>query len=268
MTPPDPVTLEITGPIARLRLQRPETLNALDRQVSAGILGALAEVQSTETARVLVLQAEGRGFCAGANLKEEHFERLSPLERTHHGDRLLAERFNPIQHQLVNLRVPTIASIQGVVAGGGVGIALAADLAIASESVRFHVGFTPELGIVPDLGVTWHLARGLSRAQALATTFLGDSMPAKRAVELGLIWKSVPDAELESQTQALATRLADGPTQAFVRTRKALDEGVRRTLEGQLELERELQRDLFPTHDFAEGITAFIEKRARHFRGD
>jgi 2-(1,2-epoxy-1,2-dihydrophenyl)acetyl-CoA isomerase len=159
-----------------------------------------------------------------------------------------------------------IAAVNGVAAGAGANIALACDLVIAARSASFVQGFS-KLGLVPDSGGTWTLPRLVGNARAMGLALLGDKLSADQAAQWGLIWRSVDDAELSAVVDALATQLAAAPTRGLARTKQALYEGWDRTLEDQLNIERDYQRELGYTADYAEGVAAFIQKRLPQFTG-
>jgi 2-(1,2-epoxy-1,2-dihydrophenyl)acetyl-CoA isomerase len=162
--------------------------------------------------------------------------------------------------------MPVIAAVNGVAAGAGANIALACDIVIAARSASFVQAFS-KLGLVPDCGGTWSLPRLIGTARAMGLTLLGDKLPAEQAAQWGLIWRCVDDQELPALVNELATRLASGPTRGLARTKQALYEGWSRTLEQQLDVEREYQRELGYTADYAEGVAAFSQKRTPRFTG-
>lgn len=259
------IVLERGGPIWRITLNVPERLNALSDQLLSELGMALDECAGSAEMRVLVLTGAGRGFCAGADLKD----------RASSGDsndrealqRRIDERFNPIIKKLLALPAPTIAAVNGVAAGGGYGLALACDLVIAAESASFVLVFTPQLGLIPDMGTSWHAPRSLGRARAMASAFFGDRISATDAAAQGLIWKAIPDESLSQAVAEAASILANGPTRAFVATRCALDRSRSQSLHDQLDLEAVMQSDLLQSDDFFEGTRAFIEKRKPAFKG-
>ena len=175
--------------------------------------------------------------------------------------------FNPLINEIYRLEKPVLSAVNGVAAGGGVGVALAADMVIAARSAYFVQVFGPRLGIVPDCGCTWFLPRLVGRARALGLALLGEKLPAEQAAEWGLIWKCVEDGTLMDEVAAVAERLSKGPTKAYGYIKKAYAESQRNRLDEQLEYERFCQRTLCDTSDFLEGVTAFLEKRPARFEG-
>lgn len=259
------VVLKNHGPIFTIVLNVPERLNALSDQVLLDLGAALDECASSHEIRVLVLTGAGRGFCAGADLNTREPAREPDQHESHR--RRIADQFNPIIKKLLALPVPTIAAVNGVAAGGGFGLALACDLVVAAESADFILVFTPQLGLIPDMGASWHAPRNLGRARAMANAFFGNRIGALEAEAQGLIWKAVPDESFLQVVAETASKLANGPTRAYVANRHALDCAHTQSLLDQLDLEAEIQPALLMTEDFAEGQQAFIEKRKPVFKG-
>jgi 2-(1,2-epoxy-1,2-dihydrophenyl)acetyl-CoA isomerase len=168
---------------------------------------------------------------------------------------------------LTGFAKPVIVAVNGVAAGGGVGLALAGDIVVAAKSAYFVQVFGPRLGLVPDMGCTWFFPQLLGRARSRALAMLGDRLPAEKAAEWGLIWAAVADDKLLAEARALALRLAKGPMQAFGEIKRVLDAAAANTLDEQLELERRVQRGLGDTEDFREGVSAFLSKREPQFKG-
>jgi 2-(1,2-epoxy-1,2-dihydrophenyl)acetyl-CoA isomerase len=248
--------------VARLTLNRPEKLNSFSAAMHREVRDALGQVREGGT-RVLVLTGAGRGFCAGQDL----------------GDRAVASggkgadlgesielHYKPLILALHDLPVPVIAAVNGVAAGAGANIALACDLVVAARSASFIQSFC-KLGLVPDSGGTWTLPRLVGDARALGLTLLGDKLPAEQAAAWGMIWRCVDDAELPLTVDTLARQLAVAPTRGLVRTRQGIRASWQNSLAGQLDLERDYQRELGWSPDYAEGVAAFTEKRTPRFTG-
>jgi 2-(1,2-epoxy-1,2-dihydrophenyl)acetyl-CoA isomerase len=267
----EPILHTVAGGVLTLTLNRPEALNALNRALMQRMRAALAEAAKDAGVRALVVTGAGRGFCAGADLTEpvatlaEGGPKLSPGQRT---SEAMTSHFNPLVRDLYQFPKPTIAAVNGVAAGGGVGLALACDMVIAAKSATFIQVFAPKLGLVPDLGCSWQLPRlvGVARARGLA--LLGDRLSAEDAEKWGLIWSCVDDGKLMASAGDIATRLAAGPTRAFVRTREAFAAAFDNDFVAQIDLERRFQQELGDTADAREGVMAFVQKRPPEFKGE
>jgi 2-(1,2-epoxy-1,2-dihydrophenyl)acetyl-CoA isomerase len=259
------IEFQIEDGIALLKLNRPKVLNSLNAQLMDETRAALAEVSENDAARVLVLTGNGRGFCAGADLGGEGMQPGVSVGQV--VAQSMEERFNPLVRDLFHLNKPWLAAVNGTTAGGGVGIALAADIAIAARSATFKLVFVPRLGIIPDCGASFFLQRVIGRARALGMSILGESLPAEQAAEWGLIWSCVDDDELMDEAMAIAARLAAGPTLAFPQLRRAFAAADHNTLDEQLDLERDTQHILCDSEDFMEGTMAFLQKRKPNFKG-
>lgn len=265
----EPILLTRNAGVLTLTLNRPEALNALNRALMEAVRGALYEAAKDDAVRALLITGAGRGFCAGADLTEparasEGGPKLSPGQRTSDA---MTSHFNPMVRDLQQFPKPTIAAVNGVAAGGGVGIALACDMVFAAKSATFIQVFAPKLGLVPDLGCSWQLPRlvGVARARGLA--LLGDRLSADDAEKWGLIWKCVEDAALMETANGVAATLAGGPTRAFVKSRELFDQSFENDFAEQIDLERRYQQELGDTEDAREGVMAFIQKRAPQFKG-
>jgi 2-(1,2-epoxy-1,2-dihydrophenyl)acetyl-CoA isomerase len=256
------VRLEITAGVARITLDRPDKLNAFTRTMHEHLREAIDRVQADDSVRALILTGAGRGFCAGQDLADLSFE---PGRMTDLGE-LIDEHFNPLVRRLRALPKPVIARVQGIAAGAGANLALACDLVIAGRSASFLQAFV-NIGLMPDAGGTWLLPQRIGAARALGLAMLGERLPAERAEEWGLIWKCVDDALLDSTVESLAARLAAMPTAALAAIKQAIGAAQANTLDRQLDLERNLQARLGASHDYAEGVSAFLQKRKPDFKG-
>ena len=241
--------------IARLTLNRPDRLNSLNTAMHAELRDALARV-AADGSRVLVLTGAGRGFCAGQDLGDRQV--TGSGGRADLGESI-ERNYKPLILALRDLPVPTLAAVNGVAAGAGASLALACDLVVATSSASFIQAFS-RLGLVPDSGATWLLPRLVGRARALGLAMLGERLSAADAAQWGLIWRCVDDPAFAGMVDAAATR-------GLVRTRQAVDAAATQTLAAQLDLERDFQRELGYTDDYAEGVAAFAEKRAARFNG-
>jgi 2-(1,2-epoxy-1,2-dihydrophenyl)acetyl-CoA isomerase len=180
---------------------------------------------------------------------------------------VVEQHYKPLVLALQNLRVPTVAMVNGIAAGAGASLALACDLVIAAKSASFLQAFS-KIGLIPDTGGTWFLPQRVGMARALGLALLADKLPAEKAEAWGLIWQAVDDAELATTVDKLAAQLAAMPTKALVRTRAAMHAAPNHTLEQQLNMEGGFMRELGWCPDFAEGVAAFMEKRVPKFTGN
>lgn len=244
--------------VARITLNRPDKLNSFTAEMHAELRDALSRL--LPEARVLVLTGAGRGFCAGQDLGDR-----SVLAGTDLGDSI-ENNYKPLLLALRALPIPVIAVVNGVAAGAGANLALACDLVIAARSASFIQSFC-KLGLVPDSGGTWTLPRLAGTARAMGLALLGEKISAETAAAWGLIWRCVDDAELTPVTDALARQLAMAPTRGLAATKRAIYNGFGSTFEESLNVERDMQRVLGRSEDYAEGVAAFTAKRAPQFRG-
>ena len=262
----DNIQFEVKDGIARLTLNRPNKLNSLTGAMHAEIRQALDAVQVDKSIRVLVLAAAGRAFCAGQDLADPDMAMVSGQPMPDIGN-VVEKNYKPLILRLQNLRVPTLAAVNGIAAGAGASIALACDLVVAAKSASFLQAFS-KIGLIPDTGGTWFLPQRVGMARAMGLTMLADKLPAEKAAEWGLIWQVVDDAELAASVDKLAEKMAAMPTKALVRTRQAMHAAPMHTLEQQLSMEGGFMRELGWSPDYAEGVAAFMEKRAPKFTGE
>jgi 2-(1,2-epoxy-1,2-dihydrophenyl)acetyl-CoA isomerase len=213
-------------------------------------------------ARVVVLTGAGRGFCAGQDLNDRA---VAPGEAVDLGE-TVEDSWNPLIRALADLPQPVIARVNGVAAGAGANIALACDLVIAAKSAKFIQSFSA-LGLVPDSGGSWHLPRLVGQARALGLALTGEALPADKAAEWGLIWKSVDDDQLDAEVDAVATKLASLPPLGLAAIKGIIRTSWSRSLDEELDLQRDEMRRLGFTHDYREGVAAFLEKRSPTFTG-
>jgi 2-(1,2-epoxy-1,2-dihydrophenyl)acetyl-CoA isomerase len=256
------ILFDLGGGIARLTFNRPERLNSFNTAMHAEVQAALAEVQGAG-ARVLIVTGAGRAFCAGQDLTDRA---VAPGAEPADLAASIEQYYKPLVVALRRLPMPVIAAVNGVAAGAGANIALACDLVVAARSASFVQAFS-KLGLVPDSGGTWFLPRLVGTARALGLAMLGEKLSAEDAAAWGLIWRCVADAEFPAAIDSLATHLASAPTRGLARTKQAIYESFGRTLEQQLDVERDYQGELGRSADYAEGVAAFSAKRAPRFTG-
>jgi len=258
-----PILVSVDAGVQTITLNRPERLNAFNPEMHGLLREALARAADDEAIRAVLLTGAGRGFCAGQDLSERDVSAGSaPIDLSV----TIGSYYNPLVRRMRALPKPIVCAVNGVAAGAGANVALACDLVVAARSASFIQAFS-KIGLVPDSGGTWFLPRLVGSARALGLALLGDKLPAEDAARWGLIWKVVDDEQLMDEAAALARELAAGPTRVYGLIKRALCASATSTLDAQLELERDLQREAGFTEDYREGVTAFLEKRKPHFKG-
>lgn len=258
------ILFDIKDGVAQLTLNRPDKLNSFTQAMHLEVREALAQLRADKSVRVLVLTGAGRGFCAGQDLSDRAVE--PGAKGVDLGDSV--EKFYaPLVLALRDLPMPVICAVNGVAAGAGANLALAADIVLAAKSASFVEVFC-KLGLIPDTGGTWILPRLIGHARATGLAMLGEKLSAERAEQWGLIWKAVPDEELMTEALAMARHFATAPTKGLAFTKKAFQLSYGNTLEDQLKLEGQMMRELGNSHDYREGVDAFIAKRAPQFKGE
>ena len=259
------ILFEEADGIATLTINRPAQLNALHLDLIAEMIHAVDRVRDEGTARVLVLTGAGRAFCSGADLASGGATGgggSGPID----AGKGLETHFNPLLERLFALPVPYVTSVNGLAAGAGCSYALSGDIVVAARSAYFLQAFV-NIGLVPDVGSTWMLPRLAGKARAQAMMMLGEKIPAETAAEWGMIYKVVDDAELATTVAGIAAKLAKGPTAAYAMIRQGLRECLDTTLTEALMVERRNQLKAGRSADFAEGVTAFLQKRPAVFTG-
>ena len=247
--------------VRTLTLNRPKALNSFTSARHGELAAALEAAAGDPAVRCVVLTGSGRGFCAGQDLADPAMAPNLEPGATPTDVGAIVERFyKPLALRVRSMPVPVIAAVNGVAAGAGANLALCCDLVIARRSASFIQAFA-KIGLVPDCGGTWLLPRLVGRAQALGLAMLGDKLPAEDAERFGLIWKCVDDLMFESEVRAVAQRIVAMPTRALVAARVAIDASQQLDFAAALSNEASLQTDLGSSHDYLEGVAAFMAKR-------
>ncbi len=254
------IDYDVRGDVAFIRLNEPATLNAMSAAMSPQLLSAMTEAE--QTSRCIVLGSVGRAFCSGANLTDGGLDINDPERDVGSG---VESVINPLILKIRRSRVPVVTAVRGAAAGVGCGIACAGDLIIAGEGAYFYQAFS-RVGLSPDGGSSYLLARAIGRVRAMELMLLGDKLPARQALEWGLITRVVPDDEVDDVALGLAQKLASGP-RSLGMIREAAWQGLDQSLDMQLAVERDFQRDAGRTEDFVEGVNAFRDKRVPVFTG-
>ena len=258
----DLVVTDVRDGYRVLTLNRPDRLNAFTADLHAVLMAELSEAEQDKTCRALILTGAGRAFCAGQDLSDGVFtpgetpDLSIPIEKY----------YNPLVRKLRHMPMPVVCAVNGVAAGAGANVAFACDIVIAARSAKFSQAFA-KLGLVPDSGGTWLLPRIVGGARARALVLLAETVAAEKAEAWGMIWKMVEDSELMAEAHRLAFYLASQPTDGLALIKRALDASETNSLDQQLDLECVLQGQAGRTADYAEGVSAFLEKRAPRFVG-
>ncbi len=247
--------------VAIISLNRVEVFNSFTIPMALELQKALDEAEKDPQVRSIILTGEGKGFCAGQDLKEAITFGSERIEE------IVATTYNPIVTRLRNIEKPIIGAVNGIAAGAGANVALACDIVIAAQSATFIQAFS-SIGLIPDSGGTFMLPRLIGMQRAAAQMFLADKITAKQAKEIGMIYEVVADDQFQNFVWETAKKLAQRPTKAIGLTKRLLNMSLTNTLEQQLEAEKEVQAIAGKTFDNKEGITAFLEKRKPIFKGE
>jgi 2-(1,2-epoxy-1,2-dihydrophenyl)acetyl-CoA isomerase len=256
------VLVSLEAGVLTVTLNRPDKLNAFNPDMHQLLRKALEQALDEAAVRAVLLTGAGRGFCAGQDLSLRDVSSDAPLDLSVS----LGSHYNPLVRRLRELPKPVVCAVNGVAAGAGANVALACDLVIAARSASFVQSFA-RLGLVPDSGGTWLLPRLAGSARAMGLALLGDKLSAEQAQEWGLIWKVVDDDALTAESVGIARQLAAGPTKGYGLLKKAMHASAGNSLDAQLDLERDLQREAGLTQDYREGVLAFMQKRKPDYKG-
>ncbi len=257
------IRFETGDGIARITLNRPDRLNSFTAQMHAELRDALARIAADTGVRALLLTGAGRGFCAGQDLADRA---VAPGAAPVDLGESIEKNYRPLVLALRDLPLPVVCAVNGVAAGAGANLALACDLVVACRSASFIQAFC-RIGLVPDSGGTYFLPRLVGSARAMGLAMLGERIPADQAAAWGLIWKCVEDDQFVPAVDALLAQLAQSSTRGLAALKRAMHASAGNALEQQLDLERDLQRDLGLGADYREGVAAFLEKRPPLFSG-
>lgn len=257
MSADDKVLVEIHDRVAVIRLNAPATRNSLTPEMGQELREQISNLQNT--VRAIVLTGSDKAFCSGAALSEGKIN----ASGSDAGNRL-ESHYNPLMLTIRGLNIPFITAVRGAAAGIGASLALVGDLIIAGRSAYFLQAFG-KIGLIPDGGSAWLLARAAGRVRAMELMLLAEKLPAQQAYEWGMVTRVVDDADVEAEAMALANRLAQGPRLSLARTRQLAWSAAEQGFAEELVLERHMQRECGLHPDFAEGIRAFLEKRPTRF---
>ncbi len=257
------ILVDVESSVMKITLNRPDVLNSFTLAMSRELLEALETARAEKAVRAVLITGAGRAFCAGQDLTDVPPAVNGKLDLSS----TVRETYNPIISLIRTLEKPVVCAVNGVAAGAGANLAIACDVVIASESASFIQSFS-KIGLVPDSGGTFFLPRAVGLPMATALMMLAEKLPAKRAAEIGMIYRAVPPESLEAEAMQVAKQLAAMPTKGLGLTKRALNASMGNTLEAQLATEEELQGEAGHTADFMEGVAAFNEKRNPVFRGE
>jgi 2-(1,2-epoxy-1,2-dihydrophenyl)acetyl-CoA isomerase len=258
------INYEVAYGVAVLTFNRPDTLNSFTQAMHEEVKLAMNDARTNSGVRCLVITGAGRGFCAGQDLNDRAVK--VTVERPDLGESI-EKYYNPLIRGIMTMEKPVICAVNGVAAGAGASIALACDLVIAARSATFVQVFC-KIGLVPDSGGTWNLPRALGLPRAKGLALLGDKLSAEKAEAWGMIWQCVDDDQLMPEVKKLAEHLATQPTKGLAMIKKLLNESFSTPMHQQLENEKYAMRVLGQSHDYQEGVAAFMQKRKPEFKGE
>ena len=263
LTAQSPVLSTLEKGVLCLTLNRPDKLNSFNQEMHKALRQGFEQAHADASVRAVLLTGAGRGFCAGQDLGDRD---PSKADGPPDLGSTLENFYNPLVRLIRTLPKPVICAVNGVAAGAGANLALACDIVLAAKSARFIQAFA-KIGLIPDAGGSWSLARILGEPRAKALALTAEPLGAEKAAQWGLIWDCVEDEALMAKAQALAETLAQGPTLAYGLTKQAIQSAATQSLDEQLDLERDLQRQAGRSADYAEGVSAFLQKRKAEFKG-
>jgi 2-(1,2-epoxy-1,2-dihydrophenyl)acetyl-CoA isomerase len=252
----DPILVDNRGAWRLITLNRPDRLNAFNEAMHTALAQVLDEAAGDLDCRAVLLTGAGRGFCAGQDLSDISGDLGTTIENF----------YNPLVRRLTAMNKPVVCAVNGTAAGAGANIAFACDIVLAARSAKFIQSFA-KIGLVPDSGGTWMLPRLIGEARAKALAMLAEPITAETAESWGLIWRAVDDDALKAEAEKLTAHLASQPTQGLAMIKQAFAKSATNSLDAQLDMERDLQRQAGATPDYAEGVEAFIAKRPPKFTG-
>ncbi|WP_304617207.1 2-(1,2-epoxy-1,2-dihydrophenyl)acetyl-CoA isomerase PaaG [Paracoccus sp. (in: a-proteobacteria)] len=260
----DTVLVDLADGVLTLTLNRPDKLNSFNEAMHLALRAGFQRAHDDAEVRAVLLTGTGRGFSAGQDLGDRDPRKGGPAPDL---GATLETFYNPTLRLIRSLEKPVICAVNGVAAGAGANIALACDIVLAAQSARFIQAFA-KIGLVPDAGGSWSLTRILGEPRAKALALTAQPVSAQQAADWGLIWQAVADDALMDQARALALSLASGPTRGLGLTKRLIQAAATNSLDEQLDMERDCQREAGRSRDYAEGVTAFLEKRPAVFRGE